>query len=66
MKDGQVVQNIECRKGHKFSIDDRALTQIAQLSRRIRTAAQKTVEQDNAKGKSTNLFGDAFIRALDL
>jgi hypothetical protein len=61
VQNNQVVQNIECKKGHKYSIDDTSLTRLAQLSRRIRTAAQATVEQDNAAGKTSLFAGNSLL-----
>ncbi len=49
-KNGQAIQNIACKKGHKFSIDDNGLTQLAQFSRKFRAATLDFVEQDNASG----------------
>lgn len=61
VQNNQVVQNIECKKGHKYSIDDTSLTRLAQLSRRIRSAAQVNVEKDNADGKTALLSGNALL-----
>jgi len=48
----QVVQNIVCSKGHKYSIDDNGLTQMSQFSRRVRAAALDFVESKNAEGNN--------------
>ncbi len=61
VQDNQVIQNITCKKGHKYSIDDTSLTRLSQLSRRIRSAAQESVEKDNAAGKTALLAGNSLL-----
>lgn len=61
IQNNQVVQNITCKKGHKYSVDDTSLTRLSQLSRRIRSAAQENVEKDNAEGKTPLLVGDNLL-----
>ena len=61
VQNNQIVQNIKCKKGHRYSIDDTSLTRLAQLSRRVRAAAQTAVEKDNSQGRMALLSGNSLL-----
>jgi hypothetical protein len=52
IRNGKTVQSLSCKKGHKYSLDDNGLTQLAQFSRRFRAATLDFVEKDNAAGNA--------------